>query len=155
MRHGLKDRGHRLAAFLSSLIYPSTCPACKNPSDKIPHAPICSDCWSSIRRYSGPSCRVCAPGLGTPPGLRRVPPETSPFFCSPELWTLFRGVSEAIHLFKFLGVKRLAGPLANLLLDLPMPPMDGFVPVSVTVKTLRIRGFNQTLLMAGLLSKHL
>jgi ComF family protein len=64
-------------------------------------------------------------------------------------------LSEAIHLLKFSGVKRLARPMARLLAELPIPHMDGIVPVPVTGKTLRERGFNQTLLMAKSLSKHL
>lgn len=89
--------------------------------------------------------RVCGECLQKPPPISAV-----------LNYGLYSGAfSEAIHLYKFLGVKRLAGPLANLLLELPIPHMDGIVPVTVTVKTLRTRGFNQTLLMARLLSKHL
>ena len=64
-------------------------------------------------------------------------------------------LSEAIHLLKFSGVKRLAGPLGKLLSGLPIPDVDGIVPVPVTVKTLRERGFNQTLLIAKILSGRL
>jgi ComF family protein len=64
-------------------------------------------------------------------------------------------LSEAINLLKFQGVRRLAGPLGELLTGLPIPYMDGIVPVPVTAKTLRERGFNQTLLVAKSLSGHL
>jgi ComF family protein len=52
-------------------------------------------------------------------------------------------------------VKRLAKPLGRLLMELPIPHMDGIVPVPVTGKTLRARGFNQTLLIAKFLSGRL
>jgi len=52
-------------------------------------------------------------------------------------------------------VKRLARSLGKLLIELPIPHMDGIVPVPVTGKTLRERGFNQTLLIAKFLSERL
>lgn len=64
-------------------------------------------------------------------------------------------LSEAIHLLKFSGLRRLARPLGKLLTELPIPYMDGIVPVPVSTKTLRERGFNQTLLLSKFLSRHL
>ena len=64
-------------------------------------------------------------------------------------------LSEAIHLLKFSGLKRLAKPLGKLLTELPIPPMDGIVPVPVTHRTLRTRGFNQALLLSVVLSRHM
>jgi len=46
-------------------------------------------------------------------------------------------------------------PLGKLLTELPIPDMDGIVPVPVSNKTLRERGFNQTLLLSKFLSRHL
>ncbi len=45
--------------------------------------------------------------------------------------------------------------MGKLLLELPFPPADGIVPVPVTARTLRERGFNQTLLLSRILSKRL
>lgn len=68
---------------------------------------------------------------------------------------LYSGVlSEAIHLLKFSGLKRPAKPLGKLLTELPIPSMDGIVPVPVTNRTLRERGFNQALLLSAVLSRH-
>ncbi len=157
MRRGIKYRGHRLASSLFSLLYPSTCPVCKKPSDTVSYAPICADCWFSIKKYKGPSCRLCAIPLASEHSrvcgdcLRKPPP-----FSAVLNYGLYSGaLSEAIHLLKFTGVKRLARPLGNLLLELPIPRMDGIVPVPVTGRTLRDRGFNQTLLIAKVLSKRL
>lgn len=157
MWRSITCKGHRLVSSLFSLLYPSTCPVCKNPSDTIPHAPICSGCWASIERYSGPSCRVCAAPLASEHSrvcgecLQKPPP-----FSMVLNYGLYSGtLSEAIHLLKFSGVKRLAGPLGKLLSGLPIPGADGIVPVPVTVKTLRERGFNQTLLIAKCLSGRL
>lgn len=147
---------HKLAFSLLSALYPSTCPACKNPSDNIYYAPICKECWGNIKRYTGPSCRVCATPLvseysnicgeclGHPP----------PFKEALNFGIYSEALSEAVHLLKFSRLKRLARPLGKLLLELPVPEADGIVPVPVTSKTLRERGFNQTLLLARAISRH-
>ena len=62
-------------------------------------------------------------------------------------------LSEAIHALKFSGIRRLARPLGKLLAELPFPHLEGIIPVPVTKKTLRERGFNQALLLSRFLSK--
>ncbi|GAB4416578.1 MAG: hypothetical protein OHK0032_12630 [Thermodesulfovibrionales bacterium] len=62
---------------------------------------------------------------------------------------------EAIHLLKFSGLKRLAAPLGRFFYELPIPEIDGIVPVPLSKRSLRERGFNQTLLLSKSLSKHL
>ena len=157
MWDSLISRGHGLASSLFSAIYPSTCPLCKNSADTFLYAPICTRCWESMARYSGPSCRVCATPLvseySTLCGecLFHPPP-----FSMVLNFGLYSGsLSEAIHLLKFSGLKRLAKPLGRLLTELPIPPMDGIVPVPVTNRTLRTRGFNQALLLSVVLSRHI
>lgn len=147
---------HKLAFSLLSALYPSDCPVCKKPSDDIYYAPVCKECWSNIRRYAGPCCRVCATPLvseysiicgeclGHPPPFKEV-----------LSFGIYSGaLSEAVHLLKFSRLKRLARPLGKLLLELPVPGADGIVPVPVTGRTLRQRGFNQTLLLSRIVSKH-
>jgi ComF family protein len=62
-------------------------------------------------------------------------------------------LKEAIHHLKFRGARRLARPLSDLLLTLPLPAADLVIPVPTTHRTLRERGFNQTLLLARELSR--
>lgn len=147
---------HKLLPHLLSALYPSTCPVCNNPSDNIYYAPVCKECWNNIKRYTGPCCRVCATPLvseysdicgeclGHPPPFKEVL----------NFGIYSEGLSEAIHLLKFSRLKRLAMPLGRLLLELPVPQADGIVPVPVTSKTLRERGFNQTLLLSRIVSRH-
>jgi ComF family protein len=67
---------------------------------------------------------------------------------------LYEGVlAEAIHQFKFYGVRRLSQPLGNLLLHLDIPPADGIVPVPMSKKGLIKRGFNQSLLLSRVIEK--
>jgi len=56
---------------------------------------------------------------------------------------------------KFSGIRRLAKPLGRLLLNLEIPECDGIVPVPLSRNSLRERGFNQSLLMARVISKKL
>lgn len=157
MRGRITDEAYRLISSLFSAVYPSACPVCRNPSDAFLHAPICANCWGTVKRYDGASCRVCAAPLVSEHSricgecLRKAPP-----FSLVLSYGLYTGaLSEAIHILKFSGLKRIAGPLGNLLLELPIPDADCIVPVPVTVRTLRDRGFNQTLLLSVILSKHL
>jgi competence protein ComFC len=67
---------------------------------------------------------------------------------------LYEGVlKEAINRFKFYGLRRLSRPLGGLLPNLPIPESDAIVPVPLTAKGLRQRGFNQSLLTAQVVSK--
>jgi competence protein ComFC len=114
------------------------------------------NCWGTIKKYNGPSCRICAAPLVSEHSnlcgecLREAPP----FSLVVNYGLYSDALSEAIHLLKFSGLKRIARPLGKLLFELPIPPSDGIVPVPMTGKTLRERGFNQTLLLARTLSKH-
>lgn len=147
----------KLLPSLFSALYPSDCPVCKGPSDNIHYAPLCAGCWNGIKRYTGPQCRICAAPLASEYSAicsecLRKPPHFSRVLN----FGIYSGaLAEAIHLLKFTGLKRLAGPLGKLLLDLPVPGADGVVPVPVTAGALRERGFNQTLLLARVISRQL
>jgi ComF family protein len=81
--------------------------------------------------------------------LKKEPP-----FSKVTNYGLYEGVlAEAINQLKFHGIKRLSKPLGRLLLSLDLPKMDGIVPVPLSVKRLRERGFNQSLLIARVVSK--
>jgi ComF family protein len=115
------------------------------------------NCWNSIKGYSGPSCTVCSTPLTSE--YSRVCRDCllhRPHFSSVLSFGIYSGaLREAIHLLKFSGIKRLAKPLGRLLHDIPVPQVDCIVPVPLSKKTLRQRGFNQTLLIARVLSERL
>ena len=138
-------------------LYPSICPLCKNSSDSYKHSPLCTNCWKGVERYSGPSCKICATPLVSE--YATVCGEClkhKPVFSRVLNYGIYSGaLAEAIHRMKFYGIKRLADPLGRLLLDLEIPECDGIVPVPLSKKSLRERGFNQALLMAVVLSKEL
>jgi ComF family protein len=83
--------------------------------------------------------------------MKKRPPFSKVIF-----YGLYEGIlAEAISQMKFHGLKRLSKTLGTLLLDLELPVIDGILPVPLSVKGLRERGFNQALLMARVLSKSL
>lgn len=145
----------RLTAVLLSGLYPSSCPVCHKPSDKHLYSPVCKDCWDSIRKYTGPACNICAAPLVSE--YSATCGECllhKPDFSSVQNFGIYSDtLREAIHILKFSGLKRLAKPLGRFLSELRMPEADGIVPVPLTKKALRQRGFNQTLLLARVLSK--
>lgn len=76
-----------------------------------------------------------------------------PHFESATSFGLFEGLlSTAIHLFKFQRVKRLHGPLGELLMVCDVMNTDAIIPVPLSLRGLRGRGFNQSLLIAKTLS---
>lgn len=62
-------------------------------------------------------------------------------------------VKEILHWIKFEKSKRLAVLMGKLLSQLELPEADAIVPVPLSKKRLIERGFNQSLLMAEVVSK--
>jgi ComF family protein len=72
-----------------------------------------------------------------------------PHFARAISYGLFDGtLATAISFFKFQRIKRLHRPLGDLLLTFDMPGIDALIPVPLTIRGLRERGFNQSLLLA-------
>ena len=149
-------RNNALIARLLNPLYPSLCPMCGTSSDVFNLSPICSSCWSEIKRYRGPACRVCALPVVSEHSnvcgqcLKKTPP-----FSKVIAYGLYEDVmlAEAINQLKFHGIKRISKKLGRLLLLLELPETDGIVPVPITAKSLRERGFNQSLLIARVIAK--
>jgi len=148
-------RQNALIARLLNILYPSQCPMCAASSDVFNLSPICSSCWSEIRKYRGPSCRVCALPVVSEHSkvcgqcLKKTPP-----FSKVIAYGLYEDIlAEAINQLKFHGIKRISKTLGRLLLSLDLPETDGIVPVPMTIKRLRERGFNQSLLIARVIAK--
>lgn len=148
----------RCSSWLINLLYPSNCPLCGGPSNLYELSPICSVCFSGIKRFTGPSCAVCGEAFGSELGhiCGRCIKEPPPFkrAASYGLYT-DDALREAIHLLKFSGIKRLSKPLGMLLSGIELPSADLIVPVPVSARSLRARGFNHSALMGKTVSKRL
>lgn len=139
------------------LFYPSKCPSCNQKTDSYKYSPFCHNCWGKIIKYTGPSCKICALPVSSKYAIicerciKRPPP-----FSKVVSYGLYNSVlAEAINQFKFYSNKKLSKSLAELILELDLPQMDGIIPVPLSKKTLLERGFNQSLLIAKQLSKRL
>jgi ComF family protein len=144
----------RLLSRVINHLFPSQCPSCEVETDNISHAPFCERCWSGIRRYAGPACRICRTPFSSEfsdicGGCMRNPPR----FSRALAYGIYDGVlADAIHHFKLRGIKRLYRPLGRFLLTLDISGIDALVPVPLSVRKLRERGFNQSLLLARVVS---
>jgi ComF family protein len=67
---------------------------------------------------------------------------------------IYEGVlADAIHHFRFHKIKRLTRPLGRFLLTIDLSDIDALVPVPLSAGRLRERGFNQSLLLAQVVSR--
>lgn len=133
-----------------NLLYPSECPSCAKGPDTFLLAPFCSECWSGIEKYTGPSCRICAtPITSEDATVCAECMKKPPLFSKAMSFGLYENtLASAIHFFKFQRIRRLHRPLGDLLRGFDMSDIDALVPVPLSVRGLRERGFNQSLLLA-------
>ena len=64
-------------------------------------------------------------------------------------------LKKAINLFKYHGIKRLAGPLSDVMHRVSIPSVNTVIPVPLYKKRLREREFNQSALLAKHTAKRL
>jgi ComF family protein len=141
---------------LLNFLYPSACPSCQKHTDSLAFAPFCVACWRNMPQYSGPSCRICGvPLVSSHAHCCRSCLERPPVFGHAASFGRYDAtLASAIHHFKFLGIRRLSGPLAELLFFYNTSGINAIVPVPLSAEALRERGFNQALLLAYRLSKN-
>ena len=137
-----------------NFLYPSECPSCAKEPDTLRLAPFCSACWSGIEKYTGPSCSICAtPITSEDATVCAECMKKPPLFSKAMSFGLYEDtLASAIHLFKFQRIRRLHRPLGDLLLGFDMTGIDALIPVPLSIRGLRERGFNQSLLLAKALS---
>ena len=146
-------------------LLPSDCAACHTPltDDPIPY--FCSSCWNAITANNPSRCARCdQPFLSLAAtshsqnhlchSCRKRPPSYT------KAWTLYPylpPLQEAIRLFKYSGKVSLAVPLARLMIDRlpPLKSIDLIIPVPLHIARLREREFNQSLLLADHIGRHL
>lgn len=150
----ISPHGPVLISKIINVLYPSECPSCGNETDNFRTAPFCSSCWSGIKKYTGPSCRICAtPFNSEDANICSECMKQPPYFSKAMSFGLYDGILEsALHCFKFQRIKRLHRPLGDLLLNVDFAGIEAVMPVPLTIKGLRERGFNQSLLLAKVVS---
>ncbi len=138
-----------------NLLFPSSCPICNCPSDNLHTSPICTTCWTSIKPFYGNACNICSRPIESEdvPICAECHRERPPYARAMAFGIFEDLLKEVIHIYKFSSVRRLAKPIGTLMYAMDMPDADLIVPVPLTKKRLKERGFNQSLLIAKHLSK--
>jgi ComF family protein len=146
-------------------LLPAECAVCHAilAGDQIPH--FCSGCWSTIVLPGHSRCARCDRPFVSPVATSYSPAHQC-HSCAArppsytKAWTLYPYQSplrDAICLFKYRGKVSLATPLARLMIDqLPaLDCIDLIMPVPLHAERLREREFNQSLLLADRIGRHL
>jgi ComF family protein len=145
--------------------FPIQCVMCGSPlaDDLVPH--FCTGCWSRLRPMPTARCARCDRPFVSPVATTYSPQhlchtcvEHPPSYT--RAWTLYPytpPLQDAIRLLKYQGKISLAPPLANLMLNL-LPQLDAIdliIPVPLHHERLCHREFNQALLLADHIGRHL
>jgi ComF family protein len=129
------------------IIYPQSCGGCGSPGTS-----VCRNCRNLFRRVeAATSCPFCGRWLSTP-SVCGACIEAPPLFEHGYYGFYFEGpLREALLAFKFKGRKDVGRLLIRLLedeLSVMREAFDVIVPLPVTEKRLKERGFNQSYVMA-------
>lgn len=149
---------------LFDLLLPAACPLCSRLLGPSPHPPFCRSCLAALLLPSPPCCPRCALPYPTEGGtdhhceacLRQPPPFERIY----PLGEYGGPLREAITAFKYHGRLDLDRPLgrllANRLREMAKPDdFDLILPVPLHPQRLRQRSYNQSLLLARVLSREL
>ncbi len=140
----------KVTASTLDLLFPVQCAGCRKES-KI----ICEECITGLAKLAEPFCHICA-SPKTPSPCRDCV-ENPPAVDGIRAPYLFDGaIREAVHSFKYRGVRAAAPDLALLMarfLDSHRVPGEVIVPVPLHSRRLRQRGYNQAALLARQLAR--
>ncbi len=146
-------------------VLPVECITCGNSLSTDPVPFFCTVCWQTIHPLQQPACACCDQPFVSPAAMTYTPnhhcqhcQERPPAF--ERAWTLFPylpPLREAICSFKYRGKITLARPLAHLMISALPGGIDAdvIIPVPLHPARLRAREFNQSLLLADRLGRHL
>jgi ComF family protein len=133
--------------FLGDIFFPPACVAC---GDSIARGVICEPCRTGIVGFDTLFCGICAARL---PEQKKICHKDAPYRLGAAGPYDDDAVKAIIHALKFQGIAAAAEPLADILtgyvgrlgLDL-----EGYIvmPIPLSIKRARGRGFNQSALIA-------
>ncbi len=131
-----------LRSLLYDLVFGENCPICQRKAF-FKYSPFCQDCWNSIK---GLSSSKITTGHFSKDFWKYVDSVTS--------FGAYEGVlREAIHCFKYQGIKRIGKELAKFLCSLPPIDVDLVIPVPLSREKLLKRGFNQSAILTRELAR--
>ncbi len=143
---------------LLDFLLPASCSYCRSPISDSGIPRFCTACWSDFSPLQGPVCPSCGRPFGSPESLTDSPEheclscrKDPPHFDQALAAGLFEGpLREAIHVYKYRPLRSLGKHLAYWMAkQVRMTvPLDVAIPVPLHKKRLRLRGFNQALMLA-------
>jgi ComF family protein len=151
-----------LISILDRVVFPQTCVLCGSPAPG-QMVPLCGRCLLDLPSLQRPICHHCGiPVPGEPSlefGLCSACRTLEIAFDRARSWGPYSGsLRQVIWSYKFGGLKRLAVPLVKLLQKtyrhgFQDMPIDYVIPVPLHPRKRRLRGFDQTQLLARGLSR--
>lgn len=158
----------KLLSYLVDIIYPPRCSLCRlffrANKEPVSSHHVCSDCLDDLVAIAPPMCSVCGFPFATPLGHDHLCENclrTMPWYDQVRVPYFYSGlIREAIQRLKYGSETHLASSLGALLSSfarerIPNPRDCVIVPVPLHRRRLRERGFNQSVLLAKVLSSHL
>jgi len=151
--------------FCQALFFPQNCVLCGAWVANPDLSPLCRPCLAALPRHSGPQCQYC--GVCLPANVADAFAVCSACRAQRHLFDLARSAGpyegalrDLIRKYKFDGFRRLASPLAAILESVcaaepGLGRSDWILAVPLHPRRRRERGFDQTLLLARLLSARL
>ncbi len=148
----------RLLGSVLAVVFPSACRACGRWLTGAFDAPLCESCWTALPRQEAARCGC---GLPLPPGrpaCGRCQRSEQPFVTAASIGRYEGALRTVVHELKYGGRRRSAERVAQLLLQdravrLLLSTSDILVPVPLHPRRLRVRGFNQSRLLARALAR--
>ena len=128
------------------MVYPLSCGGCGSAGSIL--CPECTDFFRPVEKEF--SCSFCGRWLSREGACGKCTTNRPPFECGHYGFYFEGTLREAVHSFKFKGRKDVGRALVRLLQPKLLAMQDEFdviVPLPVTEKRLKERGFNQTFIM--------
>lgn len=149
---------------LADMIFPKICLVCKNKIDASSvYGLICHQCWGKIKKNLPPFCHSCGRHLDTPDSEKKRCPrclKTMLHFDRAFSPCVYTGViKELIHMFKYNKKECLGTVLSKLMIEfikeygISIDYLDLIVPIPLAKTRLREREFNQSKILAALISQ--
>ncbi len=145
---------------LLNLIYPARCLLCQEYLNPETQNTLCPSCRESIELNHPPFCLKCSRHINTHGKLCRECRQTDFHFDHAWSTSIYNdSMKELIHLFKYQNRTGLRTFFVSHMLQfighhhIDMKQFDGLVPVPLSGTRFRERGYNQSALLAEMISK--
>ena len=152
MARSLINTAREVLGPVLELLYPTRCGGCGSHGEV-----LCRTCRDSFCRLDRTLlCPVCGRQTGRPVACGACMVQRSGFEAGYYGFSFEGPAREALHAFKFKGRKDVGRALVHLLdeeIGLLAPAFDVVIPLPVTEKRLKKRGFNQSFIIAGEISR--